>query len=123
MILIDRSTASIKANPLNKNQGFRPIGVGEILRRIAGKVVTTALPEEIISSVGCLHAFVCNCHVGNLRLFVIGGVEISSKEGTTQGDPVAMAIYAIAILPLIIMLIETSVSKNHVRFQLALQMI
>ena len=40
--------------PPNKNPGLRPIGVGEILRRIARKVVTTAIREEIISSVGCL---------------------------------------------------------------------
>ena len=156
--------------PLDKNPGLRPIGVGEILRRIAGKVVTSALREEIISSVGCLqtcagleagcestiHAmrnqfdeeeteavllvdasnafnsinrkaflhnvgivcpplatFVRNCYAENLRLFVIGGVEISSKEGTIQGDPAAMAVYAVAILPLIIMLVDASVSKNH----------
>jgi len=33
--------------PLDKNPGLRPIGVGEIVRRIAGKVVTTALRDDI----------------------------------------------------------------------------
>ena len=156
--------------PLDKNPGLRPIGVGEIIRRIAGKVVTMALREELISSVGCLqtcagqeggcepiiHAmrskfaeeeteavllvdasnafnainrkaflhnvgivcpplatFIRNCYAERLRLFVVGGVEISSNEGTTQGDPVAMAIYAIAILPLILLLVEASVAKDH----------
>ena len=38
--------------PLNKNSGLRPIGVGEVLRRIIGKVVVPAVPNDIISSVG-----------------------------------------------------------------------
>ena len=40
--------------PLDKNPGLRPIGVGEVLRRIAEKVVMKVLKEDIKKAVGCL---------------------------------------------------------------------
>ena len=44
--------------------------------------------------------YVINTYRSCAHLFV-GGEVLYSKEGTTQGDPLAMAIYAIAIRPLI----------------------
>ena len=40
--------------PLDKNQGLRPIGVGEVLQRIAGKVVMKVVKEDIKKAAGCL---------------------------------------------------------------------
>ena len=40
------------------------------------------------------------------RLFVTGGAEIRSNEETTQGEPISMALYAIALTPLLNCLIS-----------------
>jgi hypothetical protein len=48
-----------------------------------------------------LSTIVVNCYRTPARLFVMGGLELSSCEGTTQVDPLAMAMYAIAISPLL----------------------
>ena len=42
-----------------------------------------------------------NTYRAPIRLIVTGSGEIASTEGTTQGDPLAMAMYALAITPLI----------------------
>ena len=40
------------------------------------------------------------------RLFIIGGGELFSKEGATQGDPTSMGAYAFGILPLLKFLLD-----------------
>ncbi len=42
-----------------------------------------------------------NSYRNQVRMVVPGSGEIASCEGTTQGDPLAMAMYALAITPLI----------------------
>ena len=51
--------------------------------------------------------YIRNCYGTSSRLFVHGGKEISSDEGSTQGDPTAMPTYGVGILPFLA-LIETS---------------
>ena len=46
-------------------------------------------------------AYAINNYRQPARLFITGGKEIVSAEGTTQGDPLAMGLYALTIQPLI----------------------
>ena len=42
---------------LDKNPGLRPIGVGEILRCITGKIVVSSTRNDVIDTVGLLQVF------------------------------------------------------------------
>ena len=46
------------------------------------------------------HIYVIKLYSQEARLFISGGDEITSAEGTTQGDPTVMSIYALVSLPL-----------------------
>ena len=164
---------SCRLIPLDKCPGLRPIGIGEVLRRIAGKVFMTVVKGDVQDSVGSLqvcagqaggceaaiHAMrtlyeneetdavllidaanafnsinrtamlknierICpaaylyayNCYAAHARLFVLGGQEIRSMEGTTQGDPPSMAFYAIGLLPLIWCLAEADDPAKQVAY-------
>ncbi len=37
---------------MDKNPGVRPVGVGEVIRRIVGKAITTVLKPELMESTG-----------------------------------------------------------------------
>ena len=45
---------SCRLIPLNKNPGVRPIGVGEVIRRIIGKTIAWSLREEVQEVAGPL---------------------------------------------------------------------
>ena len=50
--------------------------------------------------------YILNCYMYPARLFIIGGAELFSKEGTTQGDPTLMGAYALAIFLLLQFLLD-----------------
>ena len=145
--------------PLDKGEGaVRPIGVGEVIRRIIGKCAMSFAKKDVVEASGSLqlcagqksgseaaihamHAiymadetdgvllidannafnalnrqaalhnirvqcpiiatYAINTYRLSARLFITGGQEILSAEGTTQGDPLAMGLYALSIQPLI----------------------
>ena len=144
--------------PLDKSPGVRPIGIGEVPRRIISKAILWMFSTDIESAAGplqtsagqlggceaAIHAMceiyhcsetegvllvdaenafnrlnrlaalhniqrVCsplgtvlsNCYKHPIRVVIPGSGEISSSEGTTQGDPLAMAMYALAVTPLL----------------------
>ena len=57
--------------------------------------------------------FVINTYRLPVRLFVTGGQELKSSEGTTQGDPLSMSIYGISLIPLMLALQNTSNTKQY----------
>jgi hypothetical protein len=48
-----------------------------------------------------LSVILINCYRMPAKLFVAGGLVLVSEEGVTQGDPLAMVMYGLALLPLI----------------------
>ncbi len=159
--------------PLDKCPGVRPIGIGEVPRRIIAKAILTLLKPDIMDASGplqvcagqesgceaAIHAMrlafnegnsegallidatnafntinrqtalhnisvICpsfalvlqNTYQSPVRCVIPGSGEISSSEGTTQGDPLAMAMYALAVRPLIDLLQTNSPAVKQVWF-------
>ena len=148
---------SCRLVPLDKCPGVRPVGVGEVVRRIVGKAVMKVVKRHLMEAIGSIqlcagqdagceaavhamqqlmagedagalllvdannafnrlnrHVTLLNCdkicpamaHIlintyRNCAHLYVDGQCLLSEEGTTQGDPLAMAMYAIGTLPLI----------------------
>ena len=54
--------------PLNKNPGCRPIGIGEILRRIVSKAAMNLIADDVLESAGCVQ--ICAGHKGGAEAAV-----------------------------------------------------
>ena len=153
---------------LDKCPGVSPIGIGEVMRRITGRIMVDCIRQDLTSLVGnmqlclgqkcgiehaihslrysfddpeneaillidaknafnvlkrrtalenvnalcpSLHVALQNSDSHPSHLY-IGKLTILSQEGTTQGDPLAMAMYGIAILPLISKLHNNFLTQN-----------
>ena len=153
---------------LDKCPGLRPIGIGEVMRRITERIIVDSIRKNLTSlggnmqlhlgqKCGIEHAIHSLCHsyddpeiesillidaknafnVLNRRTALENGrtlcqllhdtlrksyshpshlytgkLIILSREGTTQGDPLAMAMYGIAILHLRSRLYENSLTQK-----------
>ena len=84
---IENQSASLEAFlvcrliPHDKNPGFRPIGIGEVLRRITGKVVVTHFRTEIVTSVGSLQ--VCAGQEDGCK-FIIQAMQATYEDETCE---------------------------------------
>jgi hypothetical protein len=74
------SYASCRLIPLEKNTEIRPIGVGEVLRRIVGKTITSFLMEEIKQAVGPLQ--VCAGYITGIEAAIHAMSHVFDEEGT-----------------------------------------
>ena len=63
---------------LDKYPGLRPVGVGEVSRRIIGKTVVHTMKEEIIRSVGNLQ--LCAGHESDCETAILAMSQIFNEE-------------------------------------------
>ena len=73
--------------PLDKNPGIRPIGIGEVLRRIASKSITSTLKEEIQRSAGTMQT--CSGIESGIEAAIHAMRKTFGEEGTE-----AMLLYS-----------------------------
>ena len=71
---------SCRLIPLDKNPGIRPIGVGEVLRRIIGKTVSAFFKEELKQAAGPLQ--VCAGHSAVAEAAIHAMSEIFAEDET-----------------------------------------
>ena len=55
-----------------------------------------------------------NCYSVPATLFVCGGLELTTSEGSTHSDPLGMAIYATGTTPLFDMLVAMQNDHNKI---------
>ena len=66
--------------PLDKHLGIRPIGVGEVLRRIAGKTVMILLKKDVCRAAGSLQ--LCGGQVAGSKAAIHGMHDVFNDDDT-----------------------------------------
>ena len=66
--------------PLNKDPGVRPIGIGEVLRRLIGKLITRASSSEIKESAGPLQT--CAGHAAGTEAAIHSMAQVFNDNET-----------------------------------------
>ena len=74
---------SCRLIPLDKNRGLRPIEVGEVLRRIAGKGVMKVEKEDIKKAGGCLQLYTGQRAGCEATLLAMRGIFETNKPEVT----------------------------------------
>ena len=67
--------------PLAKNPGVRPIGIGEVLRRIVGKAVMSTLKNDILNASGNLQ--LCAGHKSGCEIAIHSAVDLFNEDDNT----------------------------------------
>ena len=65
------------------------------------RIKQSCCASQYKDSVSTIATYTINTYRQPARLFITGGSELKSPKGRTNGDPLAMAIYAISLQPLI----------------------
>ena len=65
---------------MNKNPGVRPIGVGEVLRRIVGKAIMAVVRDDVLLATGTLQ--LCGGHEARLEAAVHAMSSLYQDDGT-----------------------------------------
>ena len=66
--------------PLDKDPGIRPIGIGEVLRRVIGKIVVWQLKEDIKEAAGPLQT--CAAHLAGAETAIHAMQKIFNDDNT-----------------------------------------
>ena len=97
----------------------QPSGCEAAVHSMADNAFNSMNPAALLHNVRYIcppmSIYIRNCYKHETRLFITGGGLIKSSEGTTQGDPLAMAAYGVGITPLFQM-IRRGVEIKQVAF-------
>ena len=97
--LCAREVAGAEAAPHTMHVTFKNHNTERILLIDNDNAFNSINPKVMLHNLKflCLAIATYICYKCPLRLFIIGGVELQSKEGITQRDPTTIGAYALSI--------------------------